>query len=128
MTTNIAESMNSALRHARKLPITPLMKSIRAMLQKWFHNRRIFAERIDTPLTRQVSSILQKNLADFEIYTAEPIDKYVYHVKGGTKDRVVNITDKTCKCRKFNLDLISCSYACAAIRYVYNFFLYLCML
>ena len=34
MTTNIAESMNSALRHARKLLITPLMESIRAMLQK----------------------------------------------------------------------------------------------
>ena len=29
MTTNIVESMNSALRHARKLPITPLMESIR---------------------------------------------------------------------------------------------------
>ena len=32
MTTNIAESMNSSLRHARKLPITQLMESIRAML------------------------------------------------------------------------------------------------
>ena len=32
MTTNIAESMNSALRHACKLSITPLMESIRAML------------------------------------------------------------------------------------------------
>ena len=51
MTTNIAESMNSVLRHARKLPITPLMKSIRAMLQKWFHDRRILAERTDIPLT-----------------------------------------------------------------------------
>ena len=58
MTTNIAESMNSALRHAHKLPITPLMESIHAMLQKWFNNRRISAERIDTPLTRRVSSIL----------------------------------------------------------------------
>ena len=86
MTTNIAESMNSVLRHARKLLITPLMESIRAMLHKWFHNRRISAERTDTPLTRQVSSILQKNSADFEIYTVELMDKYVYHVKGGTKD------------------------------------------
>ena len=34
MITNIVESMNLALRHARKLPITPLMESIRAMLQK----------------------------------------------------------------------------------------------
>ena len=52
MTTNIAKSMNSALRPVHKLLITPLMESIRAMLQKWFHNRRIFAERADTPLIR----------------------------------------------------------------------------
>ena len=99
------------------------MESIRAMLQKWFHNRRIFGERTATPLTGRVSSILQKNSADFEIYTAERINKYVYHVKGGTKDvmggskdRVVNLTDKTYTCCRFNLDLIPCSHACAAIR------------
>ena len=109
MTTNIAESMNSALRHVRKLPITPFMESIRAILQKWFHNKRIFAERTVTPLTGRVLSILQKNSADSEIFTVEPVDKYVYHVKGGTKDRVVNLTDKTYTCRRFNLDLISCS-------------------
>ena len=119
MTTNIAESMNLALRHARKLSITPLMESIYAMLHKWFHNRRIFPKRTATPLIGQVSSILQKNSADFEIYTVESVDKYVYHVKGGTKDRVVNLTDKTCTCRRFNLDLIPCSHVCAAIRYVY---------
>ena len=56
------------------------------------------------------------------------MEKYVYHVKGETKDRVVNLTDKTCTCRKFNLDLIPCSYACVAIRYIYNCLLYLRML
>ena len=45
----------------------------------------------------------------------------VYHVKGGTKNRVVNLTDKTYTCRRFNLDLIPCSHACAAIMYVYNY-------
>ena len=58
----------------------------------------------------------------------EPVDKYVYHVKCGTKDRVVNFTDKTCTYCRFNLDLILCSHACAAIRYVYNCLLYLRML
>ena len=53
------------------------------------------------------------------------MDKYVYHVTGGTKDRVVNLTDKSYTCRRFNLDLIPCSHACAAIRYVYNCLLYL---
>ena len=50
------------------------------------------------------------------------MDNSVYHVKGGIKDRVVNLTDKTCTCFRFNLDLIPCSHACAAIRYVYNYF------
>ena len=84
MTTNIAESMNSALRHARKLPITPLMESIHAMLQKWFHDRRIRAERTATPLTRHVSSILQKNHDDSEYYFMQSVDNVVYHIKGGT--------------------------------------------
>ena len=78
--------MNSALRHARKLSITPLMESIRAMLQKWFHNRRIFVERTATPLIERVLSILQKSSDDSEIYTAEPVDNSVYHVKGEIKD------------------------------------------
>ena len=55
------------------------MESIRVMLQKWFHDKRILVERTDTLLTRRVSSILQKNSADFKIYTAEPVDKYVYY-------------------------------------------------
>ena len=79
MTTNIAELMNSALRHGHKLPIIPLMESVRVILQKWFHDKRILAERTATSLTQQVSSILQKNSADFKIYTAEPVDKYVYY-------------------------------------------------
>ena len=95
------------------------------MLQKWFHNKRIFTERTVTPLTGRVLSILQKNSTDFKIYTAKPMDKYVYHIKGETKDWVVNLTDKTCTCCRFNLDLISYSYACAAIRYVYIWLLYL---
>ena len=82
----------------------------------------------DTPLTRQVSSILQKNSIDSEIYTAEPMDKYVYHVKGETKDRIVNLTNKTCTYHRFNLDLIPYSHVYAAIRYVYNCLLYLRML
>ena len=56
------------------------------------------------------------------------MDNFVYHVKGGTKDRVVNLTNKICTCRRFNLDLIPCSHACAGIMYVYNCFLYLRML
>ena len=120
--------MNSTLRHVRKLPITPLMGSIRAMLHKWFHDRRILTERTVTPLTRRVSLILQKNSDDCEFYIAESMDNSIYHVKGRTKDQVVYLTDKTCTCHMFNLDLIFCSHAYAAISYVYIWLLYLRML
>ena len=98
------------------------MESIRTTLQKWFHDRRILTERTATLLTRRVSSILQKNSDDSEIYITELVDNSVYHVKGGTKDRVVNLTDKTCIYRRFNLDLIPYSHTYTAIRYVYNYF------
>ena len=128
MTTNIVESINSTLRHACKLPITPLMESIRDMLQTWFHVMRNEAERITTPLTQPTSSIIRKNSDAFEYYFVELVDNFIYHVKDETKDRVVNLSTKTCICRKFNLNLILCSHACATIKYVYNHFLYLCML
>ena len=95
---------------------------------KWFHNKRILAKRTATPLIGRMSSILQKNSDVYQFVIVEPVDNFVYHVKGEIKNRVVNLTNNTCTCRKFNLDLIPCSHACAAIRYIYNCFLYLCIL
>ena len=58
----------------------------------------------------------------------EPVDNSIYLVKGETKDLIVSLIDTTYTCRRFNLSLILCLYSCAAIRYVYNYFLYLHML
>ena len=43
-------------------------------------------------------------------------DKLIYHVKGVHNDRVMNIKRKTCTCRRFQLDLLSCAYAAIVIR------------
>ena len=39
MTTNIAESMNRVLSHARGLNIVRILESIRVMMTRWFANR-----------------------------------------------------------------------------------------
>ncbi|EOY14349.1 Uncharacterized protein TCM_033741 [Theobroma cacao] len=39
MTSNIAEYVNSCLKHARQMPITILIEFIRDMFQRWFHDR-----------------------------------------------------------------------------------------
>ncbi|CAL9025821.1 unnamed protein product, partial [Prunus brigantina] len=52
MTTNIAECFNSITRDARKLPITNFMEYLRMnILQKWFHERRTEAAKMDSHLT-----------------------------------------------------------------------------
>ncbi|KAK3199077.1 hypothetical protein Dsin_022492 [Dipteronia sinensis] len=52
MTSNIAECINSCLRHARQFPVTVLIEYICDLMQKWFHDRRTFsgliAHTIDT--------------------------------------------------------------------------------
>ena len=39
LTSNSAESMNAVSKHARKMPILPLLEFFRALMQKWFYNR-----------------------------------------------------------------------------------------
>ena len=62
---------------------------------EWFYDRRIAAKRTTTHLTRRVLSIFQKNSDDSKFYFVEPVDNVVYYVKGGIKDRVVNLNNKT---------------------------------
>ncbi|XVF66597.1 hypothetical protein PTKIN_Ptkin10aG0050100 [Pterospermum kingtungense] len=45
------------------------------------------------------------------------INPYKYNVKNGLKSYVVNLKDRTCSCRSFDLDLMPCSHAVATISF-----------
>ncbi|XP_057802416.1 uncharacterized protein LOC131017616 [Salvia miltiorrhiza] len=45
----------------------------------------------------------------------QPITSMKYKVSCGTKTYVVDLNAKICLCREFDLDLISCAHAAAAI-------------
>ena len=49
---------------------------------------------------------------------ANSIDNSIYLIKDGRKDGIVNLKKKTCSCRKFQLELLPCRHAVAAIRYL----------
>ena len=42
-----------------------------------------------------------------------PADRYVFEVRGGDRVEIVNIKEKTCTCRKFDLEQLSCAQALA---------------
>ena len=114
MTSNIAENMNSVLRHARKLPICSLIEFIRDRLQKWFYERREDAASTEKPLSPTAFEYVQKSLDASQHMNVIPVDKLTYYVKGLHKKRVVNLKRKTCTCRRFQLDLFPYAHATAA--------------
>ncbi|XP_038686652.1 protein FAR1-RELATED SEQUENCE 6-like [Tripterygium wilfordii] len=60
LTTNIAESMNAALRDVRGLPITMLVEQLRSLIQRWFHERRTKAASITSQLCKKVEKKMTK--------------------------------------------------------------------
>ena len=117
MTSNIAENINSILRHARKLPICSLIEFIRDRLQKWFYERREDVASIEKPLSPTAFKYVQKSLDASQYMNVILVNKLTYHVKGLHKERVVNFKRKTCTCRRFQLDLLHCAHVAATIRY-----------
>ncbi|KAH9647176.1 SWIM-type domain-containing protein [Citrus sinensis] len=115
LTTNIAESVNSLLRGLRKFPITHLVDHFRKILQQWFYDRKITAELMSTRLTTWADEIVSDRRTLAERMIVRPVAQYRFHVlSGGIKEGIVDIREKTCSCRVFQLDQLVCAHAIAA--------------
>ena len=64
MTSNIAESLNSKIKEARELPVTPLLCSLRGFIQQWTARNRKKALFTTTILTEKSEVILRQNYND----------------------------------------------------------------
>ncbi|XP_038695538.1 uncharacterized protein LOC119992830 [Tripterygium wilfordii] len=112
MTTNIAKCLNAILRDARSLLITMLIEQLRAKLQEWFSDHRNTAASVTSYLcfecdkeVRKRSNRLQRLISHSE-----------YYVRDGDQDGQVDLQNKTCSCRVFDLDQLPCVHALAACR------------
>ncbi|XP_010513254.1 PREDICTED: uncharacterized protein LOC104789220 [Camelina sativa] len=113
-TTNIAESLNKVLRPARSFPIAQLLDEIRSMLTRWFARRRVEAAQMSTVLTNGVEKLLQERVRRASFLQVQEIDSYHYEVRSGTSVNVVNLSQRRCSCRVFDVDNIPCIHAIAA--------------
>ncbi|KAK9067575.1 hypothetical protein SSX86_011686 [Deinandra increscens subsp. villosa] len=115
LTANIVESLNGWIVEASGLPIIQMMESIRRQLMTWFNERREtsmqwtsilvptaerrVSEAIDRARTYQV---LRANEAEFEVISHE-----------GTN--IVDIRNRRCLCRGWQLNGLPCAHAVAAL-------------
>ncbi|CAA7016307.1 unnamed protein product [Microthlaspi erraticum] len=113
-TSNIAESLNNVLSPFRGSPIVQLLDAARALLTRWFAARRKNASLMKTTLTRGVEKLLESRVEDAKLGTAQEIDGHQSQVTCGGVLHVVNLTEKKCTCRRFDLDKLPCVHAIAA--------------
>nr|XP_043635931.1 uncharacterized protein LOC122607077 [Erigeron canadensis] len=115
LTANIIESLNVWILEASGLPIIQMMECIRRQLMMWFNERRetsmqwtsilvptaerLVSEAIDRARTYQV---LRANEAEFEVISHE-----------GTN--IVDIRNRRCLCRGWQLNGLPCAHAVAAL-------------
>ncbi|XP_062085757.1 uncharacterized protein LOC133791865 [Humulus lupulus] len=116
MTSNIAESLNAALKAARNLPIDILVECLRSLVQKWVWNNSNNANGTFTKVSTATENELRHDIVSkmkYEVLPFNPIEYQVRDEKG--TNFTVNIHNRTCTCNRFQEDEMPCGHAVAVI-------------
>ncbi|XP_062114778.1 uncharacterized protein LOC133826279 [Humulus lupulus] len=119
LTSNIAESINAAIVHARELPITSLIEAIREMLQRWFSTRKEAAINQFVEVTKWANDEMEIKLDVAFRMKVDAIDAMKSSVTYGDRVFVVDLEQHMCTCNEFQLEGIPCAHAIATIESKY---------
>ncbi|VVA40006.1 PREDICTED: FAR1-RELATED SEQUENCE, partial [Prunus dulcis] len=114
MTTNIAELINLVLGFARMLPMVHLIGEIINLLVKWFTKRRELALNYTTTLCPNFGEKkLRNRLDDAARMNVVKLNNVKFNVLDGDIDGLVDLTNNSCSCRKFQLEQLPCKHVVA---------------
>ncbi|KAL8515282.1 hypothetical protein ACS0TY_014121 [Phlomoides rotata] len=117
MTLNAVESWNHRLMWARKMPIVYVLESVRKIMHEWFFERLIDAKSSGEILCNMVESHLANLATLSDKFVVQVLTDQRYKIVDGTKSHVVDLAKRECDCWEFQLELIPCRHAVAAIRF-----------
>ncbi|XP_010513650.1 PREDICTED: uncharacterized protein LOC104789691 [Camelina sativa] len=115
MSSNISESLKAAMVRAVDYPIVSMVEFIRAMLMQWFHCRRTKACQTKTKCTPEIEDMLIDHLEESVDCAVFSASEWIYQVNDGIGCTfTVDLENKTCTCRVFDILKIPCCHALAA--------------
>ncbi|PHU03454.1 hypothetical protein BC332_28705 [Capsicum chinense] len=121
MNTNIAKSFNLVLLDEREYPVSHIFNSIDSKFGDNFRERHAFVDGKNNKFVPCAEKILRDNKSMSD-------SLYVTHANGGLDHFMVfdngvttkvNLLERSCSCRKFNLVKMPCKHAMAALREKY---------
>ncbi|XP_070010392.1 uncharacterized protein [Nicotiana sylvestris] len=116
MTSNIAESVNAANKHARDLPVVNLLDFMTTLIQKWNYTNRKDAVESFMKIGAKYEKILADNTILSQAMTVLPSTEFLHLIIDGQTRNVVRLHERNCSCGRFQLDDIPCPHAMAAIQ------------
>ncbi|KAK1314044.1 hypothetical protein QJS10_CPA06g01165 [Acorus calamus] len=114
MYSNCAESFNSWILEARNLPIVQMVDHIRVQMMELLYQRRIESSNWKTFLCPSIMEKLQKIHADSRGLQVRCSDEVHFEVRG-RRNEAVNLSERTCTCRGWQVYGLPCVHACAAV-------------
>ncbi|KAM3270673.1 hypothetical protein P3S67_028875 [Capsicum chacoense] len=122
MTTNITESLNSVLMDEWEYPVSYIFNSIAKKIGEKFRELYAYVDGKKNIFVPCAKKILRDNKsASDSLYMNNPngvLDQYTVFGNGVTAK--VNLLERSCSCRKFNLVKISCEHTMASLRAKYG--------
>ncbi|XP_057802661.1 uncharacterized protein LOC131017932 [Salvia miltiorrhiza] len=118
LTSNVAESFNSRLLWARRLPICSMVEAIRHIIEKWFDERHEAAKAFSADVTPEALRKLTVELERSRQYEVVAMSPSTFKVKSTKKTFKVNVETQSCTCMEWYMNLVPCSHAVAAIRHL----------
>ncbi|PHU01595.1 hypothetical protein BC332_31382 [Capsicum chinense] len=118
MTSITAESLKSMLRNEREYPVAAIFNSIAHIFGEIFRKRYAEVDNSKTTFVPVAETILRENMTKGD-------KLYVNNINGSTdefamlgygRSAKVNLSRRSCSCRKYNLVKLSCTHAMAALR------------
>ncbi|XP_060212145.1 uncharacterized protein LOC132639736 [Lycium barbarum] len=127
MTSNIVESINSATRHARELPVTDSLDYMTNLVHKRNYNNGAAANYAKTTLSNKYEDVLTVNIKASQTISIRyilksyssvkklvvPSTQFVHSVIHGRMKHIVSLQQKTCTCHMFQVDELPCPHAMA---------------
>ncbi|KAI3677231.1 hypothetical protein L1987_86854 [Smallanthus sonchifolius] len=115
---NMCEVFNAKLVEGRDKPIISALEYVREYMMKRISSVSMVIDKCKGPLTPTATKMLEAIKKDAEDYTVM-WNGEVYQVSGPWSDQcVVDITDKSCSCRRWELTGLPCKHAVAVIWYM----------
>ncbi|XP_022875814.1 uncharacterized protein LOC111394295 [Olea europaea var. sylvestris] len=113
MTSNIVESVNAVTKSAKNYPIIALLESLRQILQSWFCRHKEDVQGTFTTLSSKYEKKMREMSTDMRNLRVSPINQATFSVSGESFSFVVDIENRTCTCRMFQVDQLHCPHVLA---------------